>query len=410
VLDTQVSSPSNEVVVTVTGCAGPPAPPGLEAQLFGQTVVVQWTFPTYPPGCFPSGLRLLAGHSPGTTDVLDMDVPDWHITRRQFDSVPFGSYHVRVRVDRYGVPSAPSNEVRLDIGCTAPPAIVNPRADVLGNAVRYSWGYASFHTSDFGVSLEAGSSPGAADIAALPVPSGAQMGFNVAGAAGTYFTRLRATNACGSTVSGEVPVTLTAECVAPDAIAFIDASMINGANTLNLQWDPPPSGGLVMSYAVEVGSSPGLDDLARRAVDGRYVPSLAFYETFPTLAALRAHARVMPVNHCGTAPRPAVVHANVGTCQNPPAPRSLSAQVTGNSVHFGWSGTGELEPIYRTYVEIGTSPTASNVLISPHTSSYSAPMFTTTLPPGRYYARARRLPSTCDEVSNPSPEITFVIP
>lgn len=410
VLFSQVSAPSNEVVVTVTGCPGPLAPPALEGNVYGQRVVLQWRFPAWPLGCFASSLRLQAGSSPGAADVLDMNVPDWHITLRQFESVPFGTYYVRVLVDRYGVPSGPSNEVRLDVGCSAPPQILNPRAEVLGNAARFFWGYSNSQTADFSLVLEAGSAPGGAEIAVVAVPFRALTGFNVQGMAGTYYTRLRATNACGSTVSPEVPVTLTAECVAPDPIPFIDASMINGSNSLNLQWDAPQAGGLIMAYEVAVGSSPGSADLARRTVDGRYAPSIGFYETFPNLSAARAHLRVMPVNACGPAPRAAEAHANVGTCQNPPAPRFAYAQVNGNSVTLWWTGTSELESPVRTYVEIGTSPTASNVLTSPHISSYGSPSFTTILPSSRYYARARRLPYDCDEVSNASPEVTFVIP
>ena len=305
VLFSQLSAPSNEVMVTVTGCAEPPAPLALEGNVYGQLVVVQWRFPAWPPGCFPSSLRLQAGSSPGASDVLDMNVPDWNITQRQFESVPFGTYYVRVLVDRHGVPGGPSNEVRLDVGCSPPPQILNPRAEVVGNAARYFWGYSNSQTTDFNLVLEAGAAPGGAEVAAVPVPFRALTGFNVEGVAGTYYTRLRATNACGSTVSPEVPVTLTAECVAPDPIPFIDASMTNGSNTLNVMWDVPQGGGLIMAYEVEVGSSPGSADLARRTVDGRYGMAFGFgfHETFSNLSATRAHLRVMPVNACGAAPR-----------------------------------------------------------------------------------------------------------
>jgi hypothetical protein len=408
VLESQVSPPSSEAVVTVTGCAAPPAPPTLEGNVYGQRVVLRWTFPTDPVGCSPNSFRLEAGRSPGARDILDMDVPDWHLTLRQFASVPFGSYYVRVRVARFGVPSGPSNEVRLDVGCLPPPAILNPRAEVVGNAVRYSWGYSPGPAADFTLTLEAGSTHGASNIATLPVPPDASRGFNVAGAAGSFFTRLRATNGCGSTVSPEVPVTLTAECVAPDPIGFIDASMTNGTNAFNVYWDPPATGGLVLAYDVEVGSSPGLSDLARRRVDGRYLTFVQFYETFLT-GATRAYARVMPVNACGSGPA-AEVHANAGACQNPPAPRYASAQVAGNRVTLWWAGTSELEPGARTYVEIGSRPGAADVLVSPLIPSYGVPEFSTTLPRGRYYARARRTPFVCEEVSNASPEVTFVIP
>ena len=89
----------------------------------------------------------------------------------------------------------------------------------------------------------------------------------------------------------------------------------------------------------------------------------------------------------------------------------MSAQVNGSAVTLWWSGTGELESAYPTFAEIGRSPGASDVLVSPDTYSYGVPTFTTTLPSGRYYARARRRGiSGCPEVSNASREVTFVVP
>lgn len=404
-----VSAPSNELVVTVPGCP-PPVPPHLQAEAHGQTVIIQWTFGQNPVGCWPTALSLEAGSAPGASDVLSLPVPDFNVTQRTFSSVPFGTYFVRARVVHPGFAPVATNEVQLNIGCLPPPSILNPTVQTVGNAARFSWWYASAPGADFTVFLEAGSQPGAADIATIAIPWDAADGFNVAGAAGSFFTRLRAVNACGATVSEEVPVTLTAECVAPEPIPFIDAWMFIGANRLTVNWDSPTSGGLVLAYQVRVGSSPGEADIGQRTVDGRYATFPTFYESFPTTAS-RAHVRVMPVNACGAAPRAADAHASVVPCNNPPAPRYMSAQVTGNSVTLWWSGTGELESPYPTYAEIGRSPGGSDVLVSPDTYSYGVPTVTTTLSPGRYYARARRRgASGCNEVSNASREVTFVVP
>ena len=389
--DGQLSAPSNEAIVTVAGCSGVPAPPSLQADVNGQLVVVQWTIPTYPAGCPPSSLRLEAGRSPGASDVLTMNVTDWNFTRREFSSVPFGTYYLRVRADRFGVVSGPSNEVRLDIGCLPPPSILNPQATVVGNAARFSWGYNAGPSADFAVSLEAGSRPGATDIAAIPVPSQAFTGFNVAGAEGFYYTRLRASNACGTTVSAEMPVTLTATCVPPEPIPFVDAGMSLQSTALQLRWDPPAVGGLVMSYDVQVGTAPGQSDLGRRAVDGRYTPSLGYFSEAFNVAAQRAYLTVTPHNACGAA-RPAEVYAtNAGGCTNPPAPRLIDANVNGSTVTLSWSGSSEFElvpDLRRDWPQ----PGASDVMTSPITVAYPPPSFVTTLAPGRYYARARWLP------------------
>ena len=278
--------------------------------------------------------------------------------------MPFGTYFVRARLARNGVIGAVSNEVELRVVCTPPPELTNARVEVLGNVARFTWQVPFVPTADYQLTLEAGSQPGAADLASIVVPQGANGGFSVPGPPGTYYTRLRATNSCGSTVSAELPVTLEA-CVPPDPIPFIDASMVNGSNAVNLFWEPASTGGLVTTYEVEVGSSPGSADLGRRTVDGRYAPGNLFFQTFSGVASPRAYATVMPVNSCGAAPRPAEAHANTGSCQNPPAPRYTWAQVSGNSVLLWWNGTSEYESITRTFVEIGTQPGAANVLTSP---------------------------------------------
>lgn len=405
--DGLVSPPSNERVVTVTGCAGLPDPPTLQAEATGQTVDLRWTL-TAPPGCFPNSLRLEAGRAPGATDLLSLDMGDYNYTSRQFRSVPFGTYYVRLRAERYGVLGPPSNEVRLDVGCVPPPAILNPRATTVGNAVRFSWDYGALVNVDLGVTLEAGSRPGSADIGARPIPPEAFEGFNVGGAAGMYYARLRATNACGSTVSAEMPVTLTSECVVPQPISFADAGLGNAVASVS--WQPPSDGGLVTSYDVQVGSAPGQDDIARRSVDGRYTPPFGYFNESFSAPTTRAYLRITPRNACGVGPATDVHAIYDAVCPNPPAPRSMSARVTGSAVELWWSATVEGGFAYRTFAEIGRTPGASDVLTSPVATSYPPPGFTTALPAGRYYARARYTYFGCDVTSNPSPEVTFVIP
>lgn len=406
-LDGQLSAPSNEAELLVTGCAEPPVAPTLSAQASGQLVTVQWAFPPSLPGCGPTHLRLQAGRTPGATDVLDIDVPDWNITVRHFAAVPVGAYYLRARVSRGVVTGGVSNEVTLNVGCLPPAAIVNPQVRAVGNAARFSWQYGAPGGMDFDVVLEAGSTPGAADIASMSLPYWSFTGFNVAGAAGSYYTRLRASNACGSTVSAELPVTLTAECVVPDPIAFIDASMTYQPGSVTAWWEPATSGGLVMAYDVRVGTAPGLADIARRIVEGRYAAGPP--PSFPA-AVPRAYLRVLPMNACGAAARPADAHAAAAPCPNPPAPSHLSYEFEGSAVRLSWAGTGEMEDAYLTFIEIGHSPGAADVLMSPAISSYGFPTFVTTLPPGQYYARARRQQWNCNELSNPSPEVTFVVP
>ncbi|MEZ5417274.1 MAG: hypothetical protein R2708_08020 [Vicinamibacterales bacterium] len=406
--DGQISAPSNEAVVTVGSCQGLPDPPQLLAGVAGQTVTLQWTY-TFPTGCPHSSLRLEAGSAPGASDVLSVDIADYNLTQRQFGSVPFGTYYVRVRANRFGVLGPPSDEVRLDVACLPPPPLIDPQATVVGNAVRFSWAYGTQVSADFSVQLEAGSQSGAADIGVLPVPAEAFAGFNVDGAAGGYFTRLRATNACGSTVSAEMPVTLTSECVPPQAVPFADAAL--GINRMSLTWQPAISGGLVTSYDLQVGAAPGAqDEVARQTVDGRYTPRFGAFTATLGAPPERAYASITPRNACGAGPPTLVYAANNGTCANPAAPRDLSAFVNGGTVTLQWTGTLE-GTVLGSFVEIGTSPGASDVLTGQNMGASSAPYFQTTLPAGRYYARSRAVTlGGCSDISNPSPEVSFVIP
>jgi hypothetical protein len=116
------------------------------------------------------------------------------------------------------------------------------------------------------------------------------------------------------------------------------------------------------------------------------------------------------VNTCGVGPL-ASAYANSGTCPNAPPPASIAAQVSGRRATISWEGTFELGPLYYSVVEIGTSPSASDV----HRSALLPPpcntpnFYTIDLPPGRYYARVKRAYSGCAEPGNPSPDASFVI-
>ncbi len=98
-----------------------------------------------------------------------------------------------------------SLSVTLPRTCTTPTAPVSFSANVSGNTVTFSWSNVSSAT-DF--SVEAGSSPGASGALSI---STSQTGYTWNGAAaGTYYTRVKARNACGtSTPSSEVTVTVS---------------------------------------------------------------------------------------------------------------------------------------------------------------------------------------------------------
>jgi hypothetical protein len=116
-------------------------------------------------------------------------------------------YFVRVRALAGGVAGPVSNEITVTMaigGCTGPPAAPGaPSRTGSGTFVSLTWPAVSGASSYV---VEAGSATGLANLAQLVVSSAGISG-NVP--AGTYFVRIRATNACGTgAASPELVVTV----------------------------------------------------------------------------------------------------------------------------------------------------------------------------------------------------------
>jgi hypothetical protein len=104
--------------------------------------------------------------------------------------------------------------------------------------------------------IEAGSRDGAANLARIAIP-GAQTGFSTDAPPGTYFVRMRANTTCGATTAtpdiwftvgrGSLPE-------APGGLTVTGAVPIYSAT-----WHAVAEA----SYLLEVGSAPGLADVAR---------------------------------------------------------------------------------------------------------------------------------------------------
>jgi hypothetical protein len=99
-------APSNEIVVTVGGCAGPPQGVVVASQSAG-TISLAWS----PPASgSPTSYVIIAGTAPGLSNVITFDTrnPNPSIV---VNAVPAGSYYVRVHSRSSCGVSAASNEV-----------------------------------------------------------------------------------------------------------------------------------------------------------------------------------------------------------------------------------------------------------------------------------------------------------
>jgi hypothetical protein len=109
--------------------------------------------------------------------------------------VPLGTYYWRILTSDAGGQGLPSLEAQFSVtGCT--PGAPQNFAYLVGATRRVTLGWRPplSGTGPFGYSVEAGSQPGLSDILVAPV--GDVTSVSVQAPPGTYFVRIRATNAC----------------------------------------------------------------------------------------------------------------------------------------------------------------------------------------------------------------------
>lgn len=156
-------------------------------------------------------------------------------------------------------------------------------------------------------------------------------------------------------------------------------------NTVVLNWTPPASGGVVLSYIVEAGSGAGFSDLAVMAVSGS-TPTL----TVTGVPARSYFVRVRARNSLGTSvPSPERI-VNVGSCTVPAAPTGLAFTAVDGLVSITWTPhPGGGVQGYR--LSAGTEPGRFNSLV---TQLGPTAAFSGVAPPGNYYVRVQTI-TTC---------------
>jgi len=171
------------------------APINLNALIVGNTVTLTWIGPPDPVVAY----IIEAGSVPGAADLANFSTGT---TATSFiaSGVGAGTYFVRVRAVTSAAISAPSNEVTVIVG-GGPCVFGLPGAPVLtltvnsGGTVAFAWTIPPGNPVTY--VLEAGSAPGLANLANSNLGSAATT-FSTGGvAAGTYYVRVRARNACG---------------------------------------------------------------------------------------------------------------------------------------------------------------------------------------------------------------------
>ncbi|MGE0460986.1 MAG: PQQ-dependent sugar dehydrogenase [Vicinamibacterales bacterium] len=186
-------------ILKIVAAGAPEAPTALQASVSDRNVTLDWTPPASGPA--PGGYRLEAGSSSGASDIAVFATGPLPFVG--VAGVPDGRYFVRVRGLANGAVGPASNEVEVVVAC-APPAPAGLTHTVNGHTVSLSW---SPSTGATGYVVEAGSSSGLANLATLAVITS---GLDVSSVPpGTYYVRVRGTNACGvGAPSAEVVVSV----------------------------------------------------------------------------------------------------------------------------------------------------------------------------------------------------------
>jgi hypothetical protein len=160
------------------------APTGLRSQVAGSAVTLSWNG---VPGA--SGYILQVGTSAGASNVVVVTVPQQTVS----GIAPAGIYFWRVLAANGAIVSSPSAENQFNVGGCAPPDPPQSFAySVVGSRVtlRWSGGAASYI-------IEAGSAPGLSNLYNASTGSAATE-LSVDAPEGTYFVRVRGSNACGT--------------------------------------------------------------------------------------------------------------------------------------------------------------------------------------------------------------------
>jgi hypothetical protein len=192
-----------------TPALSPGVPSGLSTTVVGSTVTLGWSAPA--SGGTVTSYVVEAGRAPGDSSVTVTDTGS-PSTRLTAVAVTFGTYVVRVKARNSAGTSGPSNEVVILVGggagpCAAPPTAPGGlNAAVTGQQVTLRWNAPAGSPTTY--IIEAGSSSGASDIANF-VTGTVATSLTATATAGTYFVRVRARNACGTSgASNEVIVSL----------------------------------------------------------------------------------------------------------------------------------------------------------------------------------------------------------
>jgi hypothetical protein len=168
-------------------------------------------------------------------------------------------------------------------------------ASASGSAVALIWGAPATGGAPSSYTVEAGSSPGLANLASFATGNTATSYGTSGVAPGIYFVRVRASNSAG-TSAPSIDATLVVGsggcATAPGAPGAL-ITVFNAGGTVIVSW--APSGGAPSTYVIEAGTGPGLANLLVSDLGGT-----ATSLTATAVSRGTYYVRVRGRNACGT--------------------------------------------------------------------------------------------------------------
>ena len=243
---------SATATVTPPSSSTPSAATNMAATVSSARATLSWLAPT--TGAAPDRYLLYVGSTAGGSSLANGFVVGNVLTVSA--DLPRGRYYARVRAANNSGASADSNEVSFKIGRN----LVAPRGFTvlwIGTTAVLSWtapaADGAMEDRPTSYVLEAGTTPGASDVATVPVGNVTRFEANVP--SGTYYVRVRAVNDYGDSEPTEDLM-----LVAPGAPRAPTSLTSTGTGSVSLRWTAP-SGAAPTGYLIEAGTAPGRADL-----------------------------------------------------------------------------------------------------------------------------------------------------
>jgi hypothetical protein len=263
-------------------------------------VLLSWFFPLNGPQ--PVSFIVEAGSAPGRDDLAVVDTRSVQ-SSFQPDGVPTGIYYVRVRA------VFPRASALLPTRSSSPSVSARSRPTRPRTLRRFrrTGSSASRGTSrrkecrPSSYVLDAGTAPDLSDLGTVVLPASSRGLRAPAPPAGTYYVRLRARNATGISRPATVMLIIPA-CLAPPTPVSFAVNTLGNAATFN--WglptptQVPPEFGFPNRYDLEVGSAPGLAELAIVTLNASFdvVPCLGSARHVMDTGPRREHPRGQRAN------------------------------------------------------------------------------------------------------------------